>query len=271
MEAKRGGMIGRGLARLLRLLFVVNPAACWLLLRGERRLALSYLREVWTLYLWPDRVPLQGAARLPSVPPAHLFPGLDLSRIELLHPMPRPGGVRIDELILLAALVRHLRPRRIVEIGTAEGRTTLNLALHAPEEAEIVTVDLPPDAPAAAAGAGFDYRQLGFAEPGSLLDHPLARKVRRVRADSTRFDWSPYERSVDFVFIDGGHDDATVRADSENALRMLRPGGVILWHDYNVYSVLGVTRVLNDLRQRLPVVWLEGTTLACFRDSGERG
>ena len=58
---------------------------------------------------------------------------------------------------------------------------------------------------------------------------------------------------------------ASVRRDTENALRVVRPGGVVLWHDYNVFSVLGVTRWLNELRMERPLVWLAGTTLACLR------
>ncbi len=91
----------------------------------------------------------------------------------------------------------------------------------------------------------------------------MAAKIRLVLADSTKFDWSPYERSVDFVFIDGAHDYESVRKDTENALRIVREGGIILWHDYSISK--GVTLCLNELRQRLPVVWIQGTTLACYR------
>jgi predicted O-methyltransferase YrrM len=83
---------------------------------------------------------------LPEIPIEMLYPSIDLSQIELLYPLPRAGGVRVDELVIISAIVRHLKPKRLVEIGTAEGRTTLNLALHSPQDSEVITLDLPPDA-----------------------------------------------------------------------------------------------------------------------------
>lgn len=67
---------------------------------------------------------------------------------------------------------------------------------------------------------------------------------------------------MDFVFVDGAHDYQSVRKDTENALRLLRPGGVILWHDYGVAE--GVTLCLNELAKDLPLVWLKDTAFACL-------
>lgn len=254
------------LRRLMRLLFVVNPAACWLFLREGRGIAFAYLHQIWSLYLWRKTLPLRATVPplVPKVPVEVVFPCIDLTQVELLYPLPRPGGMRIEELVILVGIVRYLQPKRLVEIGTAEGRTTLNLALHSPPDAEILTIDLPPEAPPSRFESGCDYRQMGISEPGNLFHHhPLADKIRLVLADSTRFDWSPYQQSVDFIFIDGAHDYQSVRKDTENALRIVRPNGVILWHDYTI--VQGVTVWLNELCQHLPVVWLEGTTLVCLR------
>ena len=195
--------------RFARLLLVLNLGACWLRLRRGPRTALAYLHHIWHWYLWPDglRMVASEPCLLPEVEVEAVVPGVDLQRAELLCPLAGPGGVRPEELVIINALVRHQRPRRLVEIGTAEGRTTLNLAFHAPEGAEVITLDLPPEAPQATHESGPDYRQWGMAEPGRLfLDHPLAARIRRVSADSSTFDWSPYFRSVDFLFIDGGHD-----------------------------------------------------------------
>ena len=247
-------------------MIVFNLATLWLFLREGKKMAVAYLRQTWTLYLYRALLPLRTTVPplLPSASVTEQFPGIDLSRVELLFPSPRPGGVSVEELVILACLVRHLQPKRLVEIGTAEGRTTLNLALHTPPEAEIFTLDLPPThLSPVASESGPNYRQLGIPEPGCLFrDHPLSAKIRLILADSTQFDWSPFEGSVDFVFIDGAHDYESVRQDTENALRILRPGGVILWHDYGVAD--GVTLCLNEQVKRLPLVWLKDTTLACL-------
>lgn len=254
------------------LLFVLNPAACWLLIREGKQVAYAYLHHLWTFYLWRQvwqrDLPLRATAPflVPEVSVDEVFPGIDLSRVERLYSMPTPGGVYIEELAILCGIVALLKPKRIVEIGTTEGRTTLNLALYSPPDAEIITLDLPPDAPPVAPESGPDYRQAGIAEPGVLFrNHPLAAKIHLVLADSTSFNWSPYERSVDLVFIDGAHDYESVRKDSENALRIVRPGGVILWHDYANLAFPGVTMCLNELRRRLPIFWLSGTRLAVLK------
>lgn len=252
--------------RSLKSLFVLNLATLWLLLREGRKMAVAYMRQAYTLYLHRAFLPLRTTVPplLPSVVVTELFPDIDLSQVELLFPLPRPGGIALEELVIIACLVRHLKPKRLVEIGTAEGRTTLNLALHAPADAEIFTFDLPPThLDATVAESGLNYQQMGIPEPGCLFrNHPLADKIRLILADSTQFDWSPFEGSVDFVFIDGAHDYWSVRKDTENALRLLRPKGVILWHDYGV--VEGVTLWLNELAKDLPLVWLKDTTFACL-------
>jgi predicted O-methyltransferase YrrM len=54
---------------------------------------------------------------------------------------------------------------------------------------------------------------------------------------------------VDLVFIDAGHTYDYVKRDTDQALTMLRPGGVIVWHD--CFQVLhpDVTRRLCELAE----------------------
>ncbi len=122
------------LRRLSRLLFVTNPAGFWLLLREGKEMAISYLYQVWTIYLWRKSLCMRGVVPclLPEGTVSEMFPDVDLTQVTLLFPLPRPGGVQMHELALLVAIVRTLQPKRLVEIGTAEGRTTINLALHSP-------------------------------------------------------------------------------------------------------------------------------------------
>src|SRR5271166_4011594 len=54
------------------------------------------------------------------------------------------GEMPPGELASLCSLVRVLQPRRVVEIGTARGWTTLHLARNTPIDCRIFTVDLPP-------------------------------------------------------------------------------------------------------------------------------
>ena len=54
-----------------------------------------------------------------------------------------------------------------------------------------------------------------------------------------------------------------VVSDSRKALQMVKPGGVVLWHDYNS-ATTGVFRALNELAKALPLVHLEGTDLVAY-------
>src|SRR6184192_2988089 len=67
-------------------------------------------------------------------------------RVEVPINIHTGGGVRLDELVILAMVARALRPAKVFEIGTFMGRTTTVLLLNTPPTTEIVTLDLPPDA-----------------------------------------------------------------------------------------------------------------------------
>jgi hypothetical protein len=47
-------------------------------------------------------------------------------------------------------------------------------------------------------------------------------------------------------------------------MRMVKPGGLVLWHDYGP-GCHGVFRALNELSRRLPLVHVAGTTLVAWR------
>jgi len=56
----------------------------------------------------------------------------------------RRGTVRDEELIAIASMVNQMKPKYILEIGTCDGATTLNMAINC-QEAFIFTMDLPLD------------------------------------------------------------------------------------------------------------------------------
>jgi hypothetical protein len=53
-------------------------------------------------------------------------------------------------------------------------------------------------------------------------------------------------------------------SDTGKALTMVRPGGLVLWHDYSP-ECPGVFRALNELATQVPLVHIQGTTLVAFR------
>ena len=70
-----------------------------------------------------------------------------------------------------------------------------------------------------------------------FLNRGASRKQIPI-SDSAKFDPTPYESKMDLVFVDGAHSADYVRNDSEKGWRMLRPGGVLVWHDFVKRSVL---------------------------------
>jgi predicted O-methyltransferase YrrM len=183
---------------------------------------------------------------MPTVDLVDLVP--ETLAIELREPMGIDGNVNLLELVALARLVRHHRPSRIFEIGTFDGRTTLNLAANAGDDAEVFTLDLP-RATVDRVGRPIEAGDRAFIEkPESgrrFRGTDCEPRIRQLYGDSARFDPAPFANSVDFVFVDGSHSYEYVIGDTHLACRMLSPGGVIVWHDYGVWD--GVTRALDEL------------------------
>jgi len=78
----------------------------------------------------------------------------------------------------------------------------------------------------------------------------------------TCVDWVPEGEQFDMVFIDGMHTTEAVLADIEIAQRLLKPGGMIVFHDTNLFSVLEAIRqsevgsiFLRETTHGLGVVW----------------
>lgn len=187
----------------------------------------------------------------------------------LLELDPAEGNVTTFELAVLAESVRRRQPATLFEIGTFDGRTTLNLAANAPANAFIHTLDLPASQ-VTATRFGLDRGESQFVEKETsgrrFAGTPFAPRITQHLGDSATFDFQPFRRTIDWFFIDGSHAYDYVRSDTARALETIgEGGGVIFWHDYQP-DWPGVIRALNELQGSEPrlagLVHLEGTTLA---------
>jgi predicted O-methyltransferase YrrM len=174
------------------------------------------------------------------------------------------------EQLSLAGICTLARPRRVFEIGTYTGVSTLIMALNTADDTEIFTLDIPPATRQThqhGMGVG-NYPE--FTVGGAYQGHPAARKITQLYGDSRTFDFSPYYGTVDMVFVDADHTYEFVKADTERALRLLRPGGTIVWDDYTWIErhpeCAGVTRCLNELARTRPVFHLAGTRFGIYVD-----
>ncbi len=94
---------------------------------------------------------------------------------------------------------------------------------------------------------------------------PVAERVIQLHGDSRSFDFTPYHKGMDFIFIDAGHTYEFVANDTAHAVKMLRPGGVIVWHDYAPKSP-GVASFARDFSRKQPLFWIAGTSLLVYID-----
>lgn len=77
-------------------------------------------------------------------------------------------------------------------------------------------------------------------------------------------DWSRFNKKFDYVFIDACHEYDAVKSDSRNALRLLKSGGMIIWHDYG--QSRGVSKYIDELSATIPIAAIEGTRFAMAVD-----
>jgi predicted O-methyltransferase YrrM len=206
------------------------------------------------------------APALPTITPSGIAPQQTL--VDLHEPAARDGNVSELELILLSRITRESEAGAIFEIGTFDGRTTLNLAANSPADTRIYTLDLPREqldrtaAPTERYEAQFvDKTVSGSRYRGTGFES----KITQLYGDSGTFDFEAWYDSIDLVFVDASHAYEYVINDSLQALRLLKnQRGTIVWHDYGNWD--GVTAALNDLRERHPsfanVAHIEGTSLA---------
>ena len=166
------------------------------------------------------------------------FPVMHEMGHPLILPMPRcrNGELERNECYLLAYATRRFKPRRIMEFGTFKGVTTLILAANSPADAEVFTLDVK-EKP-----VRMTEDDAQFCNPdtvGEAFRHndatitPIAKKITQLWGDSLDFDFSQYYKSMDFIFIDGGHEYETVSSDLRNSHKMLRNPyeGIVFCHD----------------------------------------
>lgn len=129
--------------------------------------------------------------------------------------LPQRRDLKLLETFLLIAASRVVNALRLFEFGTFLGSTTLNLALNTSSNAEILTFDLDQECAKDAHQhpADVTITQTHLASESSLdfLATPVSSKIKALTGNSVTFDFSRWKKSVDLIFIDGGHDLVTSR------------------------------------------------------------
>ena len=183
------------------------------------------------------------------------------SNEELTFPPPlwaAPWNQSYAGLAFLVELGRFVKARSVFEIGTYNGATAWCLARNL-GPAEVQTLDLPLEQrPALEYGVSDAENRTSF-ERRAYEVLPLATgRVVQHWGDSATFDFAPWRRSIDLVYVDGAHSPQYVRADTATALDLVSESGAIVWDDY-WRRVPGVSAVLDELSA--PLFRVPGTRL----------
>ncbi len=209
--------------------------------RARRRL--EDLAERLRVLLRPGRLAAaRNAGSIGTFDLHRLFSAPDLerdwrvaaARIETLGLTPE-AGMNPGDRRALYYLVRHLRPARVLEIGTQAGASTVHLAAGladahvGPAERRLLTVDIKDvNHPEAAAwrtfrlsqSPGDAMRRLGY---DGLVEFSVGRSLEVLVESGERYD---------LIFLDGDHRLKTVAAEIPLALARLCRGGHLLLHDF---------------------------------------
>ena len=147
----------------------------------------------------------------------------------------RPYGIAMDplqsrwEFRQLLEELALLRPKAMLEIGTARGGSLLAFAQLCAPDAHIVSVDLP----RGPFGGGYPLWKVplykAFARAEQRLD--LVRGDSHSASTFAHVQRMLGGRKLDFLFIDGDHSYEGVRSDFEIYKSLMRPGGTVALHD----------------------------------------
>lgn len=148
------------------------------------------------------------------------------------------------EITALAEKVASIKPRIILEIGTASGGTSLIWSYIASER--VITCDL---------------KDMHFQEP-LFTKFPPPDSHCRVTLLSGNSHAAEFKQrvaatlggeKVDFLFIDGDHTEPGVTADYLDYKEFVRPGGLIAFHDILENQPLEVNQVYNLWKRLTPI------------------
>jgi predicted O-methyltransferase YrrM len=166
----------------------------------------------------------------------------------------RPGQVRWEFTQLLEA-VQKLKPQRVLEIGTANGGSLLPITRLSAQDAHVISVDL-------------HHGEFGGGYPAWRIPlyKAFARDTQRLdllRGDShdprtlDRVRDLLAGRQLDLLFIDGDHTFDGVKQDFEHYGPLVRPGGIIAFHDINPPNELAPADGTRCLVGEVPRYWRE--------------
>jgi predicted O-methyltransferase YrrM len=162
-----------------------------------------------------------------------------------IHPM----QVR-SEFLEFAYIVQGRKPKAFLEIGTRNGGMFFVLCRLSDPQAIVISLDLP--------GGKFGGGYTAFQIPVMWRMKKTGQQLHLLRTDSHRAETKTRTQralngsQLDLLFIDGDHTYEGVRKDFEMYSPLVRPGGLIAFHDIVEIAEpdFGVPKFWNEVKTR---------------------
>ena len=150
------------------------------------------------------------------------------------------------EICALLALVAQRAPERVLEIGRAQGGTAFLLSRAIPSVVWTLSIDLCPRHSRTLRFFNAPGRAFHSVRGSSRDERVFAHIARQVAA-----------APVDLLFIDGDHSYDGVAADYHLYRPLVRPGGLIVFHDIVPAATTGDPRAGHRWVGGVPRFWQE--------------
>lgn len=153
-----------------------------------------------------------------------------------------------------AQLVKDRGYKNIIEIGTAYGGNAFHLLSNV-EINQLTCIDPYIYYPAM---PGFtcqeEYDNLYLYATWRLTAFENVELIKRTSKNALQ----DIVDDVDLIFLDGSHEYEDVKWECENYMHLIRGGGVLSGHDYNIFE--GVTKAVDEFAKKInkPVNQLHG-------------
>ena len=173
------------------------------------------------------------------------------------------GGMSFSELVILARATKTRRPSTVFEMGSYDGLTTAVFILNAAPDAHVYSLDLPPNGAGSKVRLASDKDLIAARHLGSVPRALGVDRYTQLLCDTMTFDPTPYHDSIDLGLVDVAHDVEHVRNDTIKMARMMKPDGLVFWHDYGGKGALRpLASYLESVARHCPIYRIPETSLA---------
>lgn len=169
---------------------------------------------------------------------------------------PHHWNLELGDVYYLIYILQRVNPNRHLEFGTSLGTSTYATLVSTKATVWTLNILLKNEnndyffynsevLKNWANSFGFEPLQQGINGNSPLiigyryLAEDLGHRVNQIYCDSRKWDpTSVYSNDFfDSVFIDGGHQEEIVINDTLKALSVLKSGGMMIWHDFNLEAL----------------------------------